>query len=339
MGRPLRRDSRRQFLRGGFALASLGLLSGCGLLPLQTRQPPKLPRLGFLTNGPRDPERGPEGVLLALGELGYAEGRTVLVERRSAETAAQLPALAAELVALGVDVLVPGGNLPAQAAKAATDSIPIVLVSHTDPLGAGLVASFARPGGNVTGTTDYSPLLAGKRLQTLRELVGGEVRLAYLVNPNNVTASPQEWELLASARTLGIDLLRLEVRSAEQLEAAFLAATDRRAAGVVVLVDGLLLSPERARIAELALQHRLPSMFGERRGVAAGGLISYGIIPVERYQATAAYIDEVLQGAQPAELPIDGPTTFELVVNLKTARALALGMPNSLLVRADEVIE
>jgi putative ABC transport system substrate-binding protein len=331
--------TRRRFLQGGLAFAGVGLLAGCGVTPPWSREPAKIPRVGYLGSSTRDLDGAADVIARTLNRLGYVDGETISFEWRFPEAEAQIPALAAELAALGVDVIVSTGNLAAQAAKRASTTIPIVLVNHTDPVGTGLVASLARPGGNITGTTNYNPRLAAKRVQLFTELLPGAARFAYLVNPNNSTFAVQEGELQEGATALGVELLRLEVRAASELEAAVASAGDGRADGLIVLADSLVLAPQRAKIADLTLRHRLPALAGERRSAEAGGLISYGVNAAERFEASAVYVDRILKGAKPAELPIEGPTQFEFVINSRTAQSLGLTIPQAVLQQATEVIQ
>ena len=332
-------QSRRRFLRGSLALAGLGLLSGCGMLPPRAQPPAKVHRIGFLAPDSREGVASTVAAIReALAELGYVEGRNLAVEERFGVSEAELPTVAAELVRAGVDVLVPFGTPTARAAKAATGTTPIVTVS-SDPVGAGLVESLARPGGNVTGLTNYVPDLTGKKLQLLRETVPGAVRIAFLTNPNNPTHAPQEKELAAAAGPLGIQLQRLEARDPAALGPAFSAAVEGRAAALFVLSDSLVLLPQRGPIAQLAVEHRLPTMVTDRRDVVAGGLMSYGLSLADQERTRAAYIDKLLRGARPADLPIEGPKRFDLILNLQTARALGLAIPQEVLMQATEVVQ
>jgi len=298
-------------------------------------------RLGFLVV--ESPEAGRTAFLApiidALAELGYVEGQNVAVEARFASGREErLPSLAAELVQANVDLIVTQGTPASRAAKGATGTIPIV-TSTTDPVGTGLVQSLARPGGNVTGTTNYNPNVTGKKLELIREIIPGASRVAFLTNPNNPTYAAQERELEAAAAALSIHLQRLEVRAPADLGPAFRAATDGRANAVMVLADSLLQLPERARIAQLAIESRLPTMVPDRVAVEAGGLASYGENRAALQRTRAAIIDKILKGADPADLPVAGPTVFELIFNLKTAQALGVTIPQSVLQQATEIIQ
>ncbi len=260
-------------------------------------------------------------------------------ERESiAALALQLPALAAELVRLEVDVIVTTTTVGAQAARVATRTIPIVLAVVNDPVAGGLVVSLARPGGNITGLSLVSPELGGKRLQLLKEVLPGLSRIAVLSYPTNLTLATQVRELEAAARALGVTLQILEVRSAGDFESAFEAAIRGRAGAILTLDDPLPYN-SRTRIIELAAKSRLPSMSGFREFVDAGGLMSYGPSLPDLSRRAATYVDKILKGAKPGDLPIEQPTKFELVINLKTAKTLRLTIPQSLLLRADGVIE
>jgi len=329
--------NRRQFIQGGVALACLSLLAGC---ELPAQQPARVHRLGFLVVDSTEATTVfIRPVMDALAELGYVEGRNLTVETRAADGREErLPALAAELVKAKVDVIVTQGTPASRAAQGATATVPIVTAT-TDPVGTGLVQSLARPGGNITGTTNYNPDLTGKKLQLLREIVPGAARVAFLTNPNNPTYAVQEKELEAAAAALGVALQRLEVRAPAELEPAFRTAAEKRADALMVLADSLVFIPQRERIARLAIDGRMPTMVIDRPSVEAGGLVAYGENRAALQRTRAAIIDKILKGANPADLPIAGPTQFDLVVNLKTARAIGLPIPESVLQQATEVIQ
>ena len=329
---------RRRFLRDAVALIGIAVASGCGLAP-PGQQSARVYRIGILSpDSPENVAPTVTQILQALAALGYEEDRNLLVERRFGVSEAQLPTAAIELVAARVDLIAPLSTPAALAAKAATATIPIVVVS-TDPVGSGLVESLARPGGNVTGLTNFSPELAGKRLELLRETVPGADRIAFLINPNNPTYASQEKELQAAATALGVRLQRLEARDSAALEPAFRAASDGRAQALVVPSDSLVLLPQRERISQLAVQHRLPTMVSDRIYLQAGGLMSYGLNLEDQNRARAVIIDKILQGARPADLPIEGPTKFDLIINMKTAQALGLTIPPSILQQATEIVQ
>jgi putative tryptophan/tyrosine transport system substrate-binding protein len=275
----------------------------------------------------------------ALRELGWVEGENVVFERRYAENQLErLPEMAADLVRLQIDVIVAGGTLAPLAAKRATSTIPIVMSVAGDPLRSGLVASLARPGGNVTGTSLMAPDLGGKRLELLKELLPRLARVAVLWNAANPYSANVFKETQGPGRTLGIEVQSLEVRGPDDLDGAFEAARKRRPDAMITVEDPLTIT-YRKRIADFQTGQQLPSLSGLREFVAAGGLISYGANLVDLTRRTAGYVDKILKGAKPADLPVQQPTKFELVINLKTAKALGVTIPPSLLARADDVIE
>jgi ABC-type uncharacterized transport system substrate-binding protein len=275
----------------------------------------------------------------ALRELGWVEGKNVVFERRYAENRLErLPELAADLVRLKVDVIIAGGTLAPLAAKRATSTIPIVMVAAGDPLGSGLVASLARPGGNVTGTSAMVPDLGGKRLELLKEILPRLARVAVLWNAANPYSANVFKETQGAGRTLGIEVQSLEVRGPDDFDGAFEAATKQRPDAMITADDPLTLS-YRKRIADFATGQLLPSLSGFREFVEVGGLISYGANLDDVFRRTAGYVDKILKGAKPADLPVEQPTKFDLVINLTTAKTLGLTVPPSLLARADEVIE
>jgi len=271
-----------------------------------------------------------------LRELGYVEGQSIRFEARWAQGRPErLPGLAAELVGLRVDVIVTGGGEAARAARQATATIPIVMATGSDPVKLGIVESLARPGGNVTGVNSISSQLMAKRVELLRELLPKISRVAILWDETpNARMSVQELE--AAARTLGIVIHTVGVRGANDFARAFSEAGGDRA---VIVVASSFMFTERKRIADLALKHRLPTALGAREYVEVGGLFSYAVSYPDQFRRAAPYVDRILRGARPADLPVEQPTTFELVINLKTARALGLAIPPSLLRRADRVIE
>jgi putative ABC transport system substrate-binding protein len=275
----------------------------------------------------------------ALRELGYVEGRNLTIEYRwAAGKEERLPELAAELVRLKVDIIVTATTPGIAAAKRATSTIPIVMAAVADPVGSGLVAGLARPGGNVTGMTLMSTELAGKRLQLVRELLPKATRVAVLAHHGTSATRLFIEQMRAAAQQTGVQLVVQEVSAAEDLPGAFGAMQRERAQAVIVQVNPLT-SDHRKRVAELAAQHLLPAMYEVRGPVEAGGLICYGPSIVEMYRRAAFYVDKILKGAKPADLPVEQPTKFELIINLKTAKALGLTIPESLRFRADEVIQ
>jgi len=324
---------RRVFVAGtGAVLLSAPLVAGA-------QQAGKVWRIGVLSPGPSTGPFSSAPLQQSLRELGYVEGVNLAVEWRNAEGKTErFDDLAADLVRLRVDVIVaivPGATL---AAKRSTASIPIVMVNTPDPVQLGLVVSLGRPGGNVTGTTTLSADLSSKQLELLKEAVPRAMRIAVLWNPNNPWHPLAVKGAEAAARSLAVQLQIVEARSAEEFERAFEAMTRKRAGAVLVLADPLTAF-HRTRLAELAIKRHLPGMFGTRAYAEAGGLMSYWAHQADLDRRVASYVDRILKGAKPADLPIEQPTKFELVINLKTAKALGLTNPPSLLGRADAVIQ
>jgi len=308
--------------------------------PLAARaQSRTLARVGFLRQaGPDDKQfdafRG------GLRAVGYLEGQNIVIEQRYAAGAYdRLPALAMELVHLNVDVIVVDGTAAAKACKAATSTTPIVFTLAVDPVADSLVASIAHPGENLTGltmTTGYE--LAGKRVELLKDMVGGLSRVAVLSNPSNPPHVHYLRETERVATALGLDVRAFEVRGPNDLPGAFAAMADWRADGLVTLTDGMLFS-QRARVTELALNSKRPGVYPEAEFVAAGGLASYGPNLPDLFRQAATYVDKILKGTKPADLPIEQPSKFELVINLKTAKVLGLTISREFQLRADEVID
>jgi putative ABC transport system substrate-binding protein len=274
-----------------------------------------------------------------LRDLGWVEGEKFSIQARYADgNPNQLPELAAELVRQRVDIILAGSNQGALAAKKATGMIPIVAVTTADPVGGGLVASLARPGGNITGVTALGQGLSAKRLELLKEAVPRATRVAVLTNPASPNTGPFVKESEGVARALGIQLQLAQARDPSEFEAAFATMSSKRAEALMVLADVTFIT-HRKRIVELAALSRLPAVYGERDFVDAGGLMFYGASLTDTYRRAAVYVDKILKGAKPADLPVEQPTKFELVINLKTAKALGLTIPQPLLLRADEVIQ
>jgi putative tryptophan/tyrosine transport system substrate-binding protein len=296
----------------------------------------KVPRIGYLGDLP-----GPhaEALRQALHDIGYMEGQHLVIEYRWGEGKSErLPALAAELVQLPVDVLIAQGGQASRAAKQATSSIPIVMAPVGNPERLGLVASLARPGGNMTGVSVIGLDLGGKRLELLKEAVPGMSRVAVLLNATNPGATPEaRREIEDAARALGLTLFRIEVRGADELERAFAAIATARPDALIVGQDAFLFS-QRFRIVDFAAQHRLPMMAMYREWADAGGLLTYGASLREVFRRAAVFVDKILKGRKPEELPIEQVMRLELVINLKTAQAMGLTLPSSLLFQADEVI-
>ena len=304
------------------------------VFPAEAQQAGKVNRIGFLRVGP-PPTTWIEGFRQGLRELGYLEGQNITIEYGLARSAAQVPDVAAELVRLKVDVLVASGTPSVLPARNATSTIPVVFVAAIDPVATGVAASLARPGGNVTGVTAMHADLTGKRLELLKELLPKLSRIAVLVRDHPGHAQyVQEAEL--AARTLGAQLQVLTVRDPRDFEGAFSAA---RGASALLQVDDAVFTAQRTQIAELALKNRLPTMFGQSASVEAGGLMAYGPRYEDLYRRAAVYVDKILKGTKPSDLPVEQPTRFELVINLKTAKALGLKIPPSVLGRADKVIK
>jgi putative ABC transport system substrate-binding protein len=298
-------------------------------------------RIGILTNKASDPaeSRQWQAFRLGLQERGWIEGENILIDFREAEgNSARLPELAADLVRRKVDLIVTRGSLFTGAVKAATSSIPIVFVAHADPVGTGHVSSLARPGGNITGLAILQTELGSKGLELLRSVVSAITRIAVLWHPGTPSAAPGLKALAEPARMLRLELQPVGARSAAELEGAFAAMARARAQGVLVLATPIFFG-ERQRLGELAIAHRLPTMFQVRDYAEAGGLMSYGADFADLYRRGAIHVDKILRGAKPADLPVEQATKFELVINLKTAKALGLTIPPALLQRADQVID
>ena len=301
------------------------------------QQAGRVPRVGFLSPGTAV-SAPTEAFRQGLRELGYVEGQNLTVEYRWGDgDAARLPALAAELVRLRVDVLVTTSNPAILAATQATRSIPIVFTASSDPVATGLVASLAHPGGNVTGLSLVTPELSGKRLQLLREALPQLTRVALLWDAGHVGMADRVRETETAARQLGVTLRVEWVQDPAGLDRAFAALAQARPDAFLTTVEPFTVR-HRQRIVEFAAQHRLPAMYEEREFVDAGGLMAYGPSLAANYRRAATYVDKLLKGAKPADLPVEQPTKFELVLNLKTAKALGLTIPQSILLRADEVI-
>jgi putative tryptophan/tyrosine transport system substrate-binding protein len=319
----------------------VALLGGVATWPLvaEAQQTPGVPRIGLLwALAPQS--RVVEAFRSALADLGYVDGRTAVLESRfSSDRYDRLPALAAELVQLDVDVLVAAPAPAVIAAKAASGRIPIVMIGVADPVGQGLVASLARPGGNVTGLSfTVGTETFGKFLELLRETVPNLRRVAVLVNPSNPAQALVRQDLAVAAEWLGLQLHAVEATGPEDFEGAF-AAMAREGAGAVLIVGDPAFEAHNPRLADLGIRYGLASMHQLRHRVEAGGLMSYGPDIVDLWRRAAPFVDKLLRGARASDLPIQQPTTFELVVNLKTAKALGLTVPPALLARADEVIE
>jgi putative ABC transport system substrate-binding protein len=321
----------------GLAVVALGLLSL--LLPGSADAVAKVPVIGFLSLAPAEHDMQAEAFRQGLLELSYVDGQNVTIEYCYADGREdRLPRLAEELVARRVDVIVALSPPALSAAMNATRTIPIVMRTTIDPVKAGVVASLAHPGGNVTGLSSVSGSLYSKRVELLKELLPGLSRLAVLWNKDSRFGTDYLPEVEAAARSLGIVLQPLDVRGPGDFADAFRAAIREHAQAVIPLRDPLIVF-NRSRIADLALESGLPTIYDDREFVDTGGLISYGARLADLHRRAAYFVDKILRGAKPADLPVEQPTTFELIINLKTARALGLTVPPALLVRADEVIE
>lgn len=310
------------------------------LAPMAAAQEKKVRKIGVLA-ATRPEWAAPfvEVGRVALRDLGWVEGRDVTIEYRYASyKLEQLPGLAAELVALNVDVIVAFGDITVQAAKEATRTVPIVTISVGDPVGSGFVSSLARPGGNITGVASQIPELNAKMLSILKEIVPRASRVAVLWNPRSVGGGLGFNEMQKASRELGLTLKSLELRKPEDLEKAFAALTAEKADAMVVLTDPITFN-RRARVVEFAAKQRLPGIYEVREFVDEGGLVAYGPSLASMVRRAVSYVDKILRGAQPRDLPVEQPTTFELAVNLRTARTLGLTIPQSVLFRADFVLQ
>jgi putative ABC transport system substrate-binding protein len=304
----------------------------------EAQQPQKMPRLCFLTFDPPKASRF-DPFFQRLRELGYVDGQTITIDYLSAEGQGdRFPALAAECLRRKADIIVVTTTPAAQAAKSATSTIPIVMTALGDPVGTGLVTSLARPGGNVTGTTLLASGLSAKRLGLLKEIVPRLSRVLVLSYPEDPIAAPQVKELESAAHSLGVKLLIRDIQTADDLPAAFDTGARGGAKGVLTTAESIFVV-QRNRVVQLAAQHKLPALYPYRAVVDVGGLMAYESAMPDLLARTAAYVDRILKGAKPADLPVEQPTKFELVINMKTAKALSLKIPPSVLGRADQVIE
>jgi putative ABC transport system substrate-binding protein len=327
-------------LRPHLLVAVLALALLAAPLAVEAQQAGKLRRIGFLSISPRDQA----GHLLrsleeGLRELGYVQARDVAFDTRFADGKPErLPGLVAELVRLNVDLIVAYGATAARAAKNATATIPIVMLVHPDPVSAGLVASLAHPGGNVTGLARLSQELSAKRLALLKEAVPTSSRAAALWYAGSRDAERSVQETEAAAHGLGVSVRPFPIRAPGELDSAFVAIAEWRA-DTLIVVPSSVLWDNRTTIVKLAEKHRLSAIFPEQEFVEAGGLIAYGASLRDQFRRASTYVDKILKGTKPADLPVEQPTKFELIINLKTAKALGLTLPPSLLLRADEVIQ
>jgi putative ABC transport system substrate-binding protein len=329
-------NMRKEFI----CLALTAMLLALGL-PAQAQQPKRIAKIGYLgSSTPAASAQNVEAFRRGLRELGHVEGKTIVLELRYGEARAErLPELARELVGLKVDVIVTTSDLAIAAVKRETRTIPIVMVNSTDPVGTGFVASLARPGGNVTGLSNISPELSGKRLELLREVIPGLSRVAFIWNPDLRGAVFAYKETEGAARSLRLQLQSVEVARAEDLDRAFSAVTEQRAQVLIVQTPNPVLFSNRGQIVSFAQRNRLPSIYGGAAYVDAGGLMSYGPSGLDMQRRAATYVDKILKGTKPADLPVEQPTKFELVINLKTAQQIGVTIPPNVLARADKVIK
>jgi len=320
-----------------YSLAAAFLCASSSIVGAQ--QPAKVPRIGYLTgvsltaDSPRV-----EGFRQGLRELGYVEGKTITIEYRYADGKFdRLPALAAELVRLKVDVIVSAGATNTRAAKEVTTTIPIIMAQDPDPVGNGFVASLARPGGNITGLSSLTADLSGKRLELLKEILPKLARLAVLGTSASPGMAQQLRETELAAGAFGIPFQFFDILAPKDIDAEFRAAIKWRADAVLVL-RGPVLTSQRTQVVELAVKNRLPATYPETEYVEAGGLMSYGVSNIDLFRRAATYVDKILKGANPADLPVEQPIKFELIINLKAAKQIGLTIPPNVLARADKVI-
>jgi len=324
---------RRDFVRAVALLAS----------PLSTRaqQTRKAPRIAFLAlNNPESARQLLAAFRQGMREHGWVDGQNIVIELRFAQGKTErLPALVTELVNTKVDVIVATSSVATKIAKEATQTIPIVMATSFDALGEGFVVNLAHPGGNVTGMTFFAgPEIAGKQLEILKSAIPSAARIAMLTNPNNGAVPTFIRESRVAARALGLQVQTIEVRSSDQLDDAFAAMTSEHASALLVVSDSLFYG-QRRQIVDLAARNMLPAMYSQKEFVDAGGLISYGANLPDMYRRAAAHVDKILKGKSPQDIPVEQPTKFELIINLQTAKALGITMPQALLLGADEVIQ
>jgi putative ABC transport system substrate-binding protein len=332
MRRPLRKTALASILFAGALLAVA--------VTVEAQQPKKVPRVGFLTapSSSALTERI-EAFRQGLRELGYVEGKNIVIEWRSGDGKLdRLPALAAELVRLKVDVIVTGGLGGTRSANEATNRIPIVMTQDPDPVGNGFVVSLAHPGGNITGLSLLAPELSGKLLELLKEVLPKASRVAVLGTSTSPSTAQALRDMEPGAGALAVKLQYLDVRAPKDIEAAFRAATKERADAILML-GGPVLASQRTQIIDLAVKSRLPVISRNRGDVEAGGLMAYGASGTDLSRRAATYVDKILKGAKPADLPVEQPKKFELIINLKTAKQIGLTIPPNVLARADRVIK
>jgi len=303
------------------------------------QRPAKVHQIGYLISGPLASwANRVEALRMGLRDLGYVEGKNITIAFRSAETPDRLPEVAADLVRLNVDVIFATSSTEVEAARRATKTIPIVFATHADPVGLGHVASLARPGGNITGLSMLLTELAAKELEIMKQALPHMTRVGVLLTVTAPSHRPASHAVEAAAQQLGLQVLTVPVRTPEDLDGAFAMMARERVNGFLAVASPLTRS-QRARLAELSLKHRLAGMFGTRENVEAGGLMSYAPDLVDLTRRAATYIDKILKGVKPADLPVEQASKYELVINLKTAKALGITIPPVVILRADRVIE
>jgi ABC-type uncharacterized transport system substrate-binding protein len=324
---------RREFI--GF----VGSAAAAWPLAARAQQPEKIARIGYLDLGPASARADRvEALRTGLREFGYVEGKNIAIEFRWAERAEQLPDLAADLVRRNVDVIFAISSTMVEPARQATSTIPIVFATHADPVGIGHVASLARPGGNITGLSMLLTELVGKELEILTQVVPQAKRIAVLWNPTTPSHAPAIKAVEAAGQRLGLQLIKAPAQASEDFDGAFALMTRERAEALMVVASPLFIIHSEP-LAELCRKHRLPAMFGSKENVQAGGLISYAADLTDLHRRAATYIDKILKGAKPDQLPVEQASKYEMVINLKTAKAIGLTVPPSILARADQVIE
>jgi putative ABC transport system substrate-binding protein len=307
---------------------------------VQAQQSAKVPRIGFITASVSYNPARIEAFRLSLRDLGYVEGKNIVIEWRADEGKRDRQrAIAAELARLKVDVIVTVSTAQTRSAREASATIPIVMTTASDPVASGLVASLARPGGNVTGLSTLTPEISGKRLELLKEVVPRLTRVAVFASSSTPEGAQVLKELDLAARSLGVKLQNLDVLSLKDFETAFQAAVKGHATGVLVRVRGPILSPHRKEVAKLAVKNRLPVIYEDAEDVDAGGLMSYGVSIPDLYRRAAIYVDKILKGAKPADLPVEQPIKFEFIINLNAAKQIGLTIPQWTLMKADRVIK
>jgi putative tryptophan/tyrosine transport system substrate-binding protein len=329
----------RKLMKETFFGLSLSTMLFALCLPADAQQPSKIPRIGFLgATSPSVELARIEAFRQGLRELGYVEGKNIVIEWRWAEGKGErLPALAAELVRLEVEIIVTGGSTSTGAAKEVTTTIPIVAAQVNDPVGTGVVASLARPGGNITGLSTLVPEISGKRLEMLKEVMPKLSRMVIFGDSTAPGNAQSLRETEVAARAFKVQLKYLDIVGPKHIETAFREAAKERADAVLVLAAPVLIS-QRRHITELTAKHRLPAIYPQKEYVEDGGLMSYGVSIVDLYRRAATYVDKILKGAKPADLPVEQPTKFEFIINLKAAKQIGLTIPQSVLYRADRVI-